>query len=281
MKKYQPESIEHRPIVIPKGTIDLLLKQDKPDELIALYTFYYYTAIWQKTNQPRCTGSFVQAGLGWGRDKVRRVKKRLILLGLISDVRHKDNRNACAGWYIQVKYYWSQEAIETKFQDTTENATGRESRPVVKKAPNAYSCNKVNAYNSNSANSQKNNNSLEGGLKDFNRFWKSYPERRRINKRASIDIWYQLNPDPSLVEQIIEAANKYAAATQKDETKFIMSPHRWLEGERWLDEPVVELGELRPGIPFCDPKRVFELMKEFGDIDPDVSYQDWLTLQTA
>ena len=50
--------IQDEPIVIHKSIIDKFLKKDKPGDLIALYLFYYYTAKWQKTNQPKATTGY-------------------------------------------------------------------------------------------------------------------------------------------------------------------------------------------------------------------------------
>jgi len=73
-------------IIIHKSIMDLFLRQEDPEELIALYLFYYYTAKWQKTNQPKCTTEYVAGGLRWGIQKVQKVKSRLIHLGLIQDI---------------------------------------------------------------------------------------------------------------------------------------------------------------------------------------------------
>ena len=69
--------VSQEPIVLSKPTLDLFLKQENPGDLIALYTFYYYTAKWQRTNQPRCTEKYAMKGLKWGRDKLRKTKKQL------------------------------------------------------------------------------------------------------------------------------------------------------------------------------------------------------------
>ena len=45
--------------------------------LLALYMFYTYHAQYQKTNQPYATNKFVQEGLGWGLEKVKRIKALL------------------------------------------------------------------------------------------------------------------------------------------------------------------------------------------------------------
>ena len=61
--------IEHNIIILSKQTLDLFLKQDNPADLIALYCFYYYTAKWQGTNQPKATTDYAAKGLKWGLDK--------------------------------------------------------------------------------------------------------------------------------------------------------------------------------------------------------------------
>ena len=104
------------PVVISKHTLDVLLKQDKPGDLIALYTFYYYTAKWQRTNQTRCTTGYVAKGLGWTEERVRSRKKILVGLGLIQDVVARNEINKITGHYVRIKFIWtkekSQEAVE-------------------------------------------------------------------------------------------------------------------------------------------------------------------------
>ena len=83
--------IENQLVILTKQTLDIFLRQDNPSELIALYTFYYYTAKWQGTNQPKCTTSYVANGLHWSENKVRKVKKQLIEFGLIEEDKEKNN----------------------------------------------------------------------------------------------------------------------------------------------------------------------------------------------
>ena len=76
--------VENEPLVISKGIIDLFLKQEHPADLISLYTFYYYTAKWQHTNQTKATTKYTASGLKWTEDRVRARKNTLRELGLIS-----------------------------------------------------------------------------------------------------------------------------------------------------------------------------------------------------
>jgi len=111
------EKVKYReseePIVLSKHLIDLLLSQPNPGELLALYTFYYYTAKWQKTNQPHCTNSYVSTGLLWGIDKVEKYKARLKKLGLIENVIAKNDRGQITGYYIYVNFIWSKEKVDS------------------------------------------------------------------------------------------------------------------------------------------------------------------------
>lgn len=132
------EDIKYRPIVIPKATIDLLLKEKEPLNLIGLYTFYYYVGIWQETNQPRAAASYVSEGLKIGKDKVIRLKKILIKLGLIKDVRVRDTNGKIIGHYIKVIYYAK--------KPPSANPIVWEKSRVVKSDRNAYSNNTINAY---------------------------------------------------------------------------------------------------------------------------------------
>jgi hypothetical protein len=99
------DDIEFRPISIPKATMDLLLKQERPDRLIVLYVFYYYTAIWQKTNQPKVTKLFAAKALKWKKETVSKYKQELTDLGLVKSVKKRDKSNRIVGHFTKVKFY--------------------------------------------------------------------------------------------------------------------------------------------------------------------------------
>jgi len=131
---------ESKPIILHKSIIDLLLKEEKPAELIALYTFYYYTARWQKTNQIKATTAFVSKGLHLSEKKVREYKKILINLGLIKDIQKKNSKGRYKGWYIKVNYIWSDQTVKNPQCGLDYSA---ENEP-----PNALSTSKENALSS-------------------------------------------------------------------------------------------------------------------------------------
>ena len=131
--------IEDSLIILTKPTIDRFLKEKNCAELMALYTFYYYTAKWQRTNQPRCTTSYVAKALHWKEDKVRKVKKQLADMGLVEDVQDRDkNTNKIIGHYVSVKFIFKQETEENIKKATLpqKGECGIEGRQMLKENSN-------------------------------------------------------------------------------------------------------------------------------------------------
>lgn len=136
------------PIVLSKVTSDIFLKQENPADLIALYWFYYYTAKWQGTNNAKATTSYTAKGLKWGEDKVRRVKKQLIELELIEDIRGKRDKYGSFGkCYIYVKFIWWIKEKINKFNDTDPRhfPQGGETDSMANPEGNALTTDNLNA----------------------------------------------------------------------------------------------------------------------------------------
>ena len=91
--------------------------------LLALYIFYTYHAQHQKTNQPYATDKFVQNGLGWGLEKVKRIKALLKKLGVIEIVRK--------GYYCYVKiiYIYTKQKVKEVLENT--EVYKKEEKPKV------------------------------------------------------------------------------------------------------------------------------------------------------
>lgn len=104
--------IDDEPMVFSKPLSDYLLSQPKAGNLIALYYFYYYTAKWQKTNQPKATTEYVAQGLGWTADSVRKFKSRLIDLKLITNIVQKSEDGKIIGHFIKLNFIWTKEKVE-------------------------------------------------------------------------------------------------------------------------------------------------------------------------
>ncbi len=171
--------IENQLVILTKQTLDIFLKETNPAELIALYIFYYYTAKWQKTNQVKCTSSYVAKGLHWSESKVRKVKKQLIEFGLIQDVKTRDEQNKITGHYIKMNYIFKKETLgkhEHKShpndnpQCGNENENNSKSHPndfaqggkgytMENRGTNALSANNLNALSTNNLNALSTGNS--------------------------------------------------------------------------------------------------------------------------
>src|SRR3990167_4448620 len=137
-------SLEDNLIITTKQTIDELLKYKNPADLISVYNFYYYTAKWQKTNQPKATVKYVAKGLKMSVERVRKVKKELIGIGLIEEVKTVSASGKITGWYIKLNYILSQKNHPTGFPQ------GGENQRVENQEANALSANSLNALSANS-----------------------------------------------------------------------------------------------------------------------------------
>jgi len=160
-QEHESEFIEDNTMILSKQTMDLFLEQENPLDLIALYLFYYYTAKWQKTNQPKCTDKYAMKGLHCGYGKLKKTKNKLIELNLIEKIVRRKN-GKITGWYIKVYYIWKKETVKAKVSQVNQNTQNQD---VVKprcgnKTTNALSANSINALSANkemlSANARKN-----------------------------------------------------------------------------------------------------------------------------
>lgn len=144
-KSFYP--VEEEPIILSKHLLDILLKDEDYSNLVALYVFYYYTAKWQKTNQPHATLNYVAEGMSWGVDKVKRIKKKLKDLGLIDDIVYQAEGGQFEGHYIKVNFIWTKEKADkvTSGVKTIPVDSGVILPPVVETPTNALSTNKGNA----------------------------------------------------------------------------------------------------------------------------------------
>ena len=146
--------IENEITILSKQTLDAFWKQKNPAELIGLYCFYYYTAKWQKTNQPKATIAYCAKTLKWGMNKTRKNKQKLIDLNLIEDVRHIDKKSKkVKGWYVKVKYLWEKETHPISFGEGGEEKT---TLPVLPQGGEmggkCLSANTINALSVNNLN---------------------------------------------------------------------------------------------------------------------------------
>lgn len=145
-KKLKTTSIHYdrnqEPIILSKILLDKLLKQDNPSDLIALYSFYYYTAKWQKTNQPKATDNYCMNGLKIGYDRFRKAKNKLLELGLIEKLQIRID-NKIFEWIIKINFIWK----DATYKNSENLELGK---PRTRKTKiNALSTNNKNALSTN------------------------------------------------------------------------------------------------------------------------------------
>lgn len=203
--------IENNLIILTKYTIDRFLKEENPGDLIALYSFYYYTAKWQKTNQPYCTTLYTSNGLKWSKAKVRKIKKQLIDLGLIENfVRKNKETNKIEGHYIKMNYIFKQKTLKP---------TLTEIDSVGNCEPNSLSTNILNSLNTNINNNCVSTN-IEGvpskkcidlKKKDFPKKENIFPKKKEINPltKKIIEIFLEENKEASKEKNYSDTNIKY------------------------------------------------------------------------
>jgi len=246
------------PIILSKPLLDQLLQQEygSPADLIALYAFYYYTAKWQRTNQPKATTGYAAKGLQWGEDRVRRTKKILKHLGLITDITTKRKSDGqVTGHYIKINFIWTREKSNQVMQShPIEIKEGGhppgsphcgESHPVATKEGNALSYNSKNALSYNSKNALSVSTSIGGGdgkitPSQFTQFWELYPKKAGSKGNAK-KIWERLcsskNGKRPEWRTIRKAIHEQKKTEQWQDKKYIPHPTTWLNQERWIDDP--------------------------------------------
>ena len=179
-------SIENELIILTKQTIDVFLKSDSPGDLLALYSFYYYTAKWQGTNQPKCTTSYAARGLKWSEAKVRKAKRDLMSLGLIEDIVSKGADGKITSHYVRLRYIIKQSTLANLHTD--EMPQGGKYNTVEEQGTNAFSADSVNALSSRNGNALNYNPSTT--CKDY-MYADAYPQADQPKKVTRPKINYQ------------------------------------------------------------------------------------------
>lgn len=70
----------------------------------------------------------------------------------------------------------------------------------------------------------------------FDLFWNSYD--KKVGKPNAIKQWQKIKPDAELIITIVHKAK--ADKVAKPDNKYRKDPERWLKGQHWLDEVIVE-----------------------------------------
>ena len=239
--------IENELIIITKQTFDAFLRSDFPADLIALYNFYYYTAKWQETNQPKCTTGYTAEGLKWSEAKVRRAKKELMRLGLVEDVQQKVNGKV-TGCFIKLNYIIKQENVHHPYDFSqggkNENhpndfSQGGVVHRVENLQTNALSSNNINALSSNTLASETNAKQkidLKQIEKDFEEVWKIYPKKqgKENAKKAYIKARKAGTSNCEIVAGLLRYIDFIKA--NRTEDRYIKHGSTWFNQKCWDDD---------------------------------------------
>lgn len=173
---------ERAGIFVSKQTLDTIWKHHsrRAADILALLTFYHYTALWQQTNQPKASVEYVAKGLHWNHDKVRAIRSLLRELKLIEDVRAVNPvTHKVTGWFVHLRF----------FQPVPyENPPSPQNHRVDSEEGNALRSVKVNALRSDKKFSNENKvlkNTARGQAAGVVSFDLASPEEREL-----IDIYH-------------------------------------------------------------------------------------------
>lgn len=239
VKKYVPNyDIKSEPIVLSKVTSDILLKQEKPSDVLALYLFYYITSKWQDQRNAYCTTSYTAEGLKWSEVRVRKTKKVLINLGLIENVIKKDSSGKVIGHYIKVNFKWVKEEY---LDHPVRKRGGGFGQGVVNNGTNTTLL--LNEIQPNlKTNTKKKNIKKKKIVPDlFDKFWELYPKRKGASKAKALTSWNKLcsksgkeRPDWKVIKKAIKSQKK--SDRWLNQPQYIPHHATWLNQSRWLDD---------------------------------------------
>jgi hypothetical protein len=264
---------DNEPLVIGSSLIHDLLQFENPLDLIGLYNFYYYTAKYQKTNQPRATDTFCQNGLKIGKERFFKAKKTLLELGLIEKIQPKNEKGFFNKTYLKVNFIWGKATMEAKFIRTP--VYRRAVQPESGSAGERQNGNKCLKYNNRNASNINNKNTLNINNRNasfmcknkitpelFDDFWCIYP--RKTDKGKSKTKWNELCTQKSKEdicptwEEITIAIEQQILSERWQDPHYIPIASTWIHQMRWLDDPEEML------IPRDLPKLNFKTAKIGG-----------------
>jgi hypothetical protein len=232
-------------IILPKHVLDSILRIEHAGDVIAVYTFYYYTAKWQRTNQIKATNIYCQTGLGMGEDRFMRSKKALIKLGLIEKIKITSQVNR--GWYIKLNYISKRNTVESLILSEEHGNVGScpalknsENQDLGNPALNSLSSVNLNALSSvNKKLTKRKRLEPKVKLKHFEEFYKIYP--RKIAKDMAKKAWTTLSnkkyDDRPFIKDVLTAVTDQTNNNWVETTiQHIPHASTWINGSRWDDD---------------------------------------------
>ncbi|OVE80585.1 hypothetical protein BVY03_05840 [bacterium K02(2017)] len=191
-------------------------------------------------------GSFIRSRknlsqtLGISESQLRTVEKRLILT---DELTIKSTNKYMVYVIVNYNKYQSEGAESTSNetnQSTIKSQTNSNQVATTKECKERKEGKEKEAASTDAATSisfylTKTGKKLSGSLlESFTQFWEVFDYKK--DKRNAADAWLNINPDETLIQTIIEAAKREAAARPSD-GKHIWATN-WLKNRRWEDEEI-------------------------------------------
>ena len=98
----------------------------------------------------------------------------------------------------------------------------------------------------------------------FDLFWNSYD--KKVGKPNAIKQWLKIKPDAELIITIVHKAK--ADKVAKPDNKYRKDPERWLKGQHWLDEVIVEQAVKAKELPLGTEQQIEEAYRVECGGDP-------------
>jgi uncharacterized protein YdaU (DUF1376 family) len=98
----------------------------------------------------------------------------------------------------------------------------------------------------------------------FDLFWNAYD--KKIGKPNSLKAWVKINPNEENIKFIVSKAK--ADKVAKPDNKFRKDPERWLKGQHWLDEVIVEQNTKAKELPLGTEQQIEEAYRVECGGDP-------------
>lgn len=174
MQEIELQDIADDLLIINKTTIERLFNEKSQNPLI-LYLFYYKTAKWQKHNPIRATDEYCKKCLHWGSDKLTTTKQKLKEMELIKTIKRTDESGKVVGWFVKVNYL------------VDKTTTPKTTTPILPELVSQETNTINNNNNINTNNNKKYYDNEE--LNDlFNEFLKFRKKLKAINNEKAINL---------------------------------------------------------------------------------------------
>ena len=105
-----------------------------------------------------------------------------------------------------------------------------------------------------------NNQYIEG----FDLFWNAYD--KKVGKPNALKQWQKIKPDAELIITIVHKAKEDKKA--KPDNKYRKDPERWLKGQHWLDEVIVEQATKAKELPLGTEQQIEQAYRVECGKDP-------------